>query len=140
MSNIMSAKSIFINLPSKDIEKTRLFWTKLGFTFNEQFCDDKALCLVLNEGSIYVMFLADEYFSTFTNRPIADGTTTQVLLAINVGSRAKVDEMVRKALDNGAIRYQEPNDEGWMYVDRFADIDGHQWEVMCADESYIEKE
>jgi predicted lactoylglutathione lyase len=135
MYNNTNIRSIYINLPVKNIEKTREFWTKLGFSFNEKFSDDKALCLVLNDGNIYAMLISYEFYSTFTNRPIADESTTQVLLAIDVGSKERVDEIIRTALENGATRYLEPADEGWMYYDRFADLDGHQWEVMYADES-----
>lgn len=140
MNNKLNINSIYINLPIKNLENTRQFWTKLGFGFNPQFTDDKALCLVLNDGSIYAMLITHEFFSTFTNRPIADGSTTQVLLAIDVGSRARVDEVMKIALENGATHYLEPEDMGWMYADRFADPDGHQWEIMWADESLIPKE
>ncbi len=133
----MKVKSIFVNLPVKDLQKTRTFWTKLGFAFNEQFSDDKALCLVLNDGNIYSMLITHELFSTFTNRPIADNSSTQVLIAIEVESREKVDEIVTLALENGANRYRESEDHGWMYYDSFADLDGHQWEVMFSDPNQI---
>jgi uncharacterized protein len=68
-----------VNLPIKDLNKTRDFWTKLGFSFNEQFSDDKALCLILNDGLMYSMLITHEMFSTFTNRPIADGITKSVV-------------------------------------------------------------
>ena len=129
----MNVKSIFVNLPVKDLAKTRDFWTKLGFSFNKQFSDDKALCLVLADGLIYSMLITHELYSTFTNRPIADGTTTQVLTAIEVDSREQVDKIVQLALENGATRYREGADHGWMYYDCFADLDGHQWEVMYTD-------
>src|SRR6478752_4265917 len=131
----MNVKSIYVNLPIKDINKTRDFWTKLGFSFNSQFSDEKALCMVLNEGSIYVMLLTQEFFSTFTNRPIADGKTTQVLNAIDVESREKVDEIIKLALANGGTRYRDAQDYEWMYNDAFADPDGHQWEVFYMDSS-----
>ncbi|MEB8347382.1 glyoxalase/bleomycin resistance/extradiol dioxygenase family protein [Flavobacteriaceae bacterium KMM 6898] len=133
----MKAKSIFVNLPIKDLKKSRVFWTNLGFSFNEQFSDDKALCLILNEGTIYAMLLSHNMFSTFTNRAIADNTTTQVLIAIEVESRQNVDDLVKLALDNGGSRYREPQDHGWMYYDSFADLDGHQWEVLYSDPSKI---
>lgn len=129
----MKVKSIFVNLPIKDTQKTRDFWTKLGFSFNEQFSDDKALCLILNDGLIYSMLITHEMFSTFTNRPIADGSTTQVLTAIEVDSREQVDHIVKLALENGATRYRESADHGWMYYDTFADPDGNQWEIMFSD-------
>jgi uncharacterized protein len=129
----MKVKSIFVNLPVKDLNRTRDFWTKLGFSFNEQFSDDKALCLVLNDGLIYSMLISYEMFSTFTNRPISNGSTTQVLTAIQVDIRDDVDKILKLALENGGTRYREPTDHGWMYYDCFMDPDGHQWEVMFTD-------
>ena len=85
----MKAKSIFINLPIQELKKAKCFWTKLGFTFNEQFSNERALYLVLNEDLIYSMFITHEMFSIFTNRPIADGSTTQVLTAIQVAAKIK---------------------------------------------------
>ncbi len=131
------ANSIYINLPVKDLNKTREFWTALGFSFNEKFCDNNAICLILNEGIMYAMLLKNEFFQTFTHRPVSDSSTTQVIIAIDVESREKVDEIVKLALENGASRYREPADHGWVYYDSFADPDGHQWEVMFADESQI---
>lgn len=133
----MVAKSVYINLPVSNLSQTRTFWANLGFGFNEQFSDDKALCLVLNEGKIYAMLITHEFFSTFTNRPIADRSTTQVLIAIEVDSRAEVDNTIKLALANGGSRYRDGQDYGWMYYDSFSDPDGHQWEVMFNDPSQI---
>lgn len=133
----MKIKSIYVNLPVEDISKTRTFWTNLGFSFNEEFSDDRALCLVLNEGLMYAMLISHEMFSTFTNRPIADRSTTQVLTAIEVDSREQVDQVVKLALENGAKRYRDSADHGWMYYDSFEDIDGHQWEILYTDPSQI---
>lgn len=130
-------KSIYINLPIKDIQQTLDFWSKLGFSFNEQFTDDKAICLELQPPLIYAMLIKKELFSTFTNRSVADGKITQVLLAIEVESKNKVDELIAKAMEAGAERYRIAEDHGWMYSDTFSDIDGHQWEVMFMDESLI---
>ncbi len=133
----MKIKSIFVNLPIKDLNRTRDFWTKLGFTFNEQFSDERALCLVLNDGLMYSMLISHEMFGAFTNREISDSTTTQVLIAIEVDSREQVDNIIKLALDNGATRYRESADHGWMYYDCFADLDGHQWEILFSDPTQI---
>jgi len=135
----MNIKSIYVNLPVKDLKSTRVFWTKLGFSFNEQFSDENAICLILNEGSIYSMLIRHEMFTTFTNRPISANTTTQVLVAIEVDSRENVDGIVKIALKNGGSRYREATDYGWMYYDCFADPDGHQWEVLYTDSTKIPK-
>ena len=133
----MKVTSIFVNLPTKDLNKTRDFWTRLGFSFNEQFSNDKALCLILHEGLMYAMLIGHDMFSTFTNRPIADGTTTQVLTALEVESREQVDTIVQLALQNGATRYRDSADHGWMYYDSFADPDGHQWEILFSNPAQI---
>ena len=126
----MQANSVYINLPISDIEKTKNFWTNLGFSFNLEFSDEKALCLEIKTGSIYAMLISKEYFSTFTNKPISDNSTTQVLIAIEVENRKAVDEIISNALSSGGSRYQEPKDHDWMYYDTFSDIDGHQWEIL----------
>ena len=131
----MKINQIYVNLPIKDVQKTRDFWTKLGFSINEQFSNDKAVSVVMKEDHIYAMFLKEEFFQTFTNRPFAKGDTTQVLLAVGVDSREEVDRIVKTALENGGSAYSEPMDHGWMYQRAFADIDGHQWEMMFADVS-----
>ena len=114
------------------------FFAHLGFSFNLQFTDDKAACLVISEGSIYAMLIIEEYFRTFTKKPISDATkNTEVLIAIDAESRAEVDSLVKKAVEAGGSVYMEPQDHGWMYGHSFADPDGHQWEVLYMDESAV---
>ena len=136
----MKINQIYVNLPVKDVQKTREFWTKLGFSINEQFSDEKAVCVVMKENHIYTMFLKEEFFQTFTDRPVAKGETTQALLAIGVNSREEVDQVVKTAIENGGSTYSEPQDHGWMYQSAFSDLNGHQWEVMFADMSKLPTE
>ena len=133
----MKIKAIYVHLPVKDLAKTRAFWTQLGFIFNDHFSNDRALCLVLQEDRMYSMLISHELFGTFTHKPIADGSTTQVLAALEVESREEVDRIVQGALQHGGTRYREAVDHDWMYYDSFADLDGHQWEVMYTDTSKL---
>lgn len=129
------AKQIFINLPVQNLEKSVEFFSKLGFSFNKQFTDEKAACMIIGE-NIYSMLLQKNFFRGFTKKEIADAKkTTEVLIAIDAESREAVDELVRKAVDAGGLIYNEPQDHGWMYGHSFADLDGHQWEVLYMDES-----
>jgi hypothetical protein len=133
------AKQIFINLPVKNLKKSMTFFEKLGFTFNMQFTDDKAACMIIGE-NIYAMLLLEKFFKTFTNKEIADAKkTTEVLIAIDAESKYAVDEMIRKAVEAGGSTYRNPQDNGWMYGHSFADLDGHQWEVLYLDESQMLK-
>ena len=134
------AKQVYINLPVKDLKRTTEFFSKLGFTFNQQFTDDNAACMEIGE-NIYAMLLVEKFFKTFTNKQISDATkSTEVLIAIDAQSKTEVDNMVKKAIDAGGSIYKEPQDHGWMYQHSFADPDGHQWEVLYMDESQIPKE
>ncbi|PWN71999.1 glyoxalase/bleomycin resistance/extradiol dioxygenase family protein [Chryseobacterium phosphatilyticum] len=133
----MKANQIYVNFPVKDIQKTKEFWTKLGFPINEQFSDDKAVCVMMNEDSIYVMFLVEEYFQTFIDRPIAPVNTTRSLVSIGLNSREEVDQVVNTALENGAYQHEEPEDFGWMYQNSFWDPDGHGWNIIFADPSQM---
>ena len=133
------AKQIFVNLPVKDLKKSMAFFSELGFTFNPQFTDDNAACMIIGE-NIYSMLLQEKFFKGFTKKEISDATkTTEVLIAIDVNSRREVNELVSKAVGAGGIIYREPDDHGWMYAHSFADLDGHQWEVLYIDVNAMPK-
>lgn len=131
------ASKIFINLPVKDLQKSINFFTQLGFTFNQQFTDHQATCMIIGE-NIFAMLLVEDRFKDFTKKPIADARkTTEVLIALDAQSREEVDTMVKNAVKAGGSTYIEPQDHGWMYGHSFADLDGHQWEILYMDESAI---
>jgi uncharacterized protein len=127
------AKQIFVNLPVKDLNKSIEFFTKLGFSFNPQFTNEEATCMIIAE-NIYAMLLVEKRFLDFTKKEIADATkTTEVLIAIDAESKEAVNEMVSKAKAAGGSIYMDAADHGWMYQHSFADLDGHQWEIAYID-------
>lgn len=126
------AKSIFVNLPVKDLKKSKAFWESLGFSFNAQFTDDTAACLVLGE-NICAMLLTHPKFSGFMpkGKTLADAhASTEVLIAIDVPTKAGVDELVKRAVAGGGKTYNQPQDHGFMYAHAFQDLDGHCWEPL----------
>ncbi|ROI06853.1 glyoxalase/bleomycin resistance/extradiol dioxygenase family protein [Chryseobacterium sp. G0240] len=133
----MKINQIYVNLPVKDVQKTKEFWTRLGFPINQQFSDEKAVCVVMKEDNIYVMFLDEAYFQTFTGKPVAKENTSQVLVAVGLNSREEVDKVVNAAVENGAHQHEEPQDYGWMYQNSFWDLDGHGWNMTFADVSQM---
>ncbi|MFB9212442.1 VOC family protein [Echinicola jeungdonensis] len=129
------SKKIFVNLPVKDLEKSIGFFTELGFSFNPQFTDEKATCMIIEDGHIFAMLITENFFKTFTKKPISDAKkNTEVLLALQLESKEEVDKLVKNAVNAGGDIYMEPVDHGWMYQHSFADLDGHQWELFCMDE------
>ncbi len=131
------AKQIFVNLPVKDLNKSVAFFTRLGFSFNPQFTDEKATCMIIGE-NIFAMLLVEPFFKTFTKKGISDAhKSTEVLIALDASSRDEVKSMVAKAIAAGGTQYMDPQDHGWMYQHSFADLDGHQWEILYMDESAL---
>ncbi|NJK51625.1 MAG: VOC family protein [Leptolyngbyaceae cyanobacterium SU_3_3] len=128
---------IFVNLPVQDLQNSVAFFTQLGFTFNAQFTDKTATCMIVSE-DIYVMLLTHQKFKTFTPNPICDAKqSTEVLVCLSMESRVAVDDIVSKALDAGGNTYSEPKDHGFMYAHGFQDLDGHIWEVMYMEPSAV---
>ncbi|WP_219214871.1 VOC family protein [Variovorax boronicumulans] len=125
------ATQIFVNLPVKDLKKSVDFFTALGYTFNPQFTDENATCMIVSDDHIYVMLLVETFFKTFTPKPIADAkAATEVLVALSCESRAQVDEMVKKAVAAGGRTPTQPQDLGFMYQHGYEDLDGHMWELV----------
>jgi hypothetical protein len=133
VKDIAMHQQIYVNLPVKNIERTKTFFANLGFTFNPQFSNESALCMVIGN-NIFAMLLAENFFQTFTKKPIADAKrSTEVLVCLSCDSRAHVDELVAKAVAAGGTAPNDPQDHGFMYGHGFEDLDGHVWELMYMD-------
>ena len=131
---------IFVNLPVKDLNNTIDFFTKLGFKFNPQFTDENATCMIVGE-DIFVMLLVEKFFKTFTKKEICNTSKdTEVIVALSVESKEKVDQMINKALESGGKESREPQDHGWMYGRSFEDINKHLWEIIYIDESAVKND
>ncbi len=128
----MPSRKLFVNLPVRDLKKSVAFFTSLGFAFNPKFTDDKAACMIVSEEA-FVMLLVHPFFNTFTKREICDEKHVEALFSISCESRAEVDELVKKALANGAAPDVDPEDHGFMYSWSFYDLDGHGWGVLWMD-------
>jgi len=124
---------LFVNLPVRDLEKSKEFFSVLGFEFNPKFTDDNAACMVISDKA-FAMLLTESYFKGFTRKQLCDTSkSTEGLFALSCESRAEVDEVVKKAIAAGATHAMDPQDHGFMYGWSFYDLDGHHWEVMWMD-------
>ena len=133
-----TSRKIFVNLPVRDLKRSMDFFAALGFTFNPQFTDDKAACMIVSEEA-FVMLLGEPFFRTFTRRDLCDTRThTEGLFALSCSSRAEVDQMVGTAIANGGQHAMDPMDHGFMYGWSFYDVDGHHWEVLWMDPANVQ--
>jgi predicted lactoylglutathione lyase len=124
------ATQIFVNLPVKDLHRSVEFFTTLDFTFDPQFTDENATCMIVGE-NIFVMLLVESFFKSFTHKDLCDATkSTEVIVCLSLDSREKVDEMVSKAVAAGGTTPNQSKDHGFMYQHGFQDLDGHLWELI----------
>lgn len=134
----MSTK-VFVNLAVKDLPKTMEFFSNLGFSFNPQFTNDDAACMIISEEN-YTMLLKEEFFASFINKEIADAKkTTEVLMALSFDSKEEVDQIMAKAIAAGGKETRASQDLGFMYSRSFEDLDGHIWEPFWMDPKHIQK-
>ncbi|MFC9661028.1 VOC family protein [Nocardia sp. NPDC127606] len=134
----MSNKMIFINLPVADLDRSKGFYEALGWKVNEDFTDQNAACIVVDD-NICLMLLTKDFFTTFSKRPIAN-TAGQIgaAYALSLGSAAEVDVLTDAAVAAGGT--EETNDDKkaqeaqvGMHGRTFIDPDGHQWEPFYMD-------
>ena len=128
---------IFVNLPVKDLKRSIAFFTHVGFSFNAQFTNENATCMIIGE-NMYAMLLTEPFFSTFITKPVGDAKqSAQAIVALSVGSREEVDALADKAIEAGGMQYKELQQQDFMYGRNFEDPDGHLWEVFFMDMSAI---
>ena len=123
-------RMIFVNLPVKDLEKSKAFFAALGFAHNPQFTDPTAACVVVSD-TIFAMLLTHDKYREFNAKTIADAReTSEVMICLSADSRDEVNALMDAALKAGATESRPAADHGFMFHRCFDDLDGHTWELM----------
>jgi predicted lactoylglutathione lyase len=132
-------KEIWLNFPVKDVNKSKEFFTRIGFTPNEKHTKGDMVCFEVGEKKMTVLFFAEEVFKGFTKSEISDTKRgAEVLISFDAESREEVDETAKKVRDAGGRIFSEPSEiQGWMYGFAFADLDGHRWNMVFMDFSKL---
>ena len=131
---------IFVNMHVKDLDRSKVFFEKLGYTFNPQFTDANAACLVISD-TIFAMLLNTESMARFLpkGKSLADASkTTEVMLALSADSKDAVNAIFDKAIAAGATEARPAEDHGFMFSRCINDLDGHIWEFFWFDPSALQ--
>jgi uncharacterized protein len=122
---------IYVNLPVHDLKKSCAFFEAMGYSFNPEFSNNQAACLVLGE-NLHAMLLEHAFFKTFISKDIVDAkTSTEVLVCLSCESKAQIDALVSKAIAAGGTAHRPAIDHGFMYQHSYEDLDGHIWEMVA---------
>ncbi len=123
------ATKLFVNLPVKDLGRSKAFFTELGLPFYGQ-ADDMASVIISEHTQ--VMLLAETVFASYARNGVADATaSTEMILVLGVETREQVDELAGRAEAAGGQPVGAPRNDGYRYQRGFTDLDGHHWEALC---------
>ena len=134
-------KQIWLNLPVKEIVKSKEFFVKMGFSFSKEYETDSSKCMLVGNADFVVMLFEESVFEGFSQNKITDTkASSEILISIDAESKEEVDEFAKRAIEAGGTLFAPPaENQGWMYGCGFADLDGHRWNVMFMDFSKLPK-
>ncbi|MFY0577592.1 VOC family protein [Cystobacter fuscus] len=62
-------KQIIFNLPVRDLDKSKAFFSALGFSFNPHFSNESAAFMVIVDGSINAMLMTEAFSRASSTSP-----------------------------------------------------------------------
>lgn len=135
-------KQIWLNLPVKEVAKSKAFFSKIGFSFNEEHDTPSSTCMVVGEGKFVVMLFEESLFASFSQNKLTETqASSEILISIDAESKEEVDQFTEKVKQAGGNVFSQPaENEGWMYGSAFADLDGHRWNILFMDFSKMPKQ
>lgn len=124
-------KQIIFNLAVKDLDKSKAFFSALGFSFNPQYGNDSAAFMNIVDGSIHAMLLTENFFRSLIDKPLVQAReANEIIICLSCESREEVDSLIARAVAAGGRTPHPPEDHGFMYDQGFEDLDGHLWNLV----------
>ncbi|WP_234572721.1 VOC family protein [Rhodohalobacter sp. 614A] len=124
-------KELWLNLPVKNLKKSKEFFTKIGFSFKNREMENM-IAMEVGEKKVAVMLLDESTFKNAAQNEITDtNQSSEILISFDAESREEVDELAQKAEAAGGTVFGKPSEiQGWMYGCGFTDLDGHRWNAL----------
>ncbi len=129
-------RSIWINLPVKDIGKSKAFFSKIGFTLNTSYgIREDSASFLIGEDKLVMMLFEKSVYEGFAGVDLPESLSgSEVLFSLDAASPEEVDEIAKNVVEAGGTIYGEPGyKDGWMYGCGFIDLDGQRWSVLYMD-------
>ena len=124
-------KQIIFNLPVQDLERSKAFFSALGFTLNPRYSNENALFMNVVDDTLHVMLMTQAFFESLINKPaVRARDANEVIICLSCESRDEVDTLISRAQAAGARIPHPPEDHGFMYDQGFEDLDGHLWNLV----------
>lgn len=122
------ATMVFANFPVADLQASTEFYTKLGFTQNKDYSDERASGMVWDD-HFWVMLLTRDYYQEFIGlRSVVDPSKMSgALIAFSLESAQAVRDFAQAAKGNGGSYYKVESgiSEDVMVGFEVEDLDGN---------------
>ncbi|XRE43970.1 Glyoxalase family protein [Tenacibaculum discolor] len=129
-------KTIWLNLPVKNMKKSKVFFKTIGFEENPMHKNAEHIgSFFIGENNFVLMLFPEKEFKGFTKNEVSNTQKgTEMLINVDAQSREEVDKMAITVSKAGGVIFSEPSEsQGWMYGFGFADLDGHRWSMLYMD-------
>ncbi|KQY15909.1 extradiol dioxygenase [Massilia sp. Root133] len=124
-------KQIIFNLAVQDLDRSKAFFSALGFTINPRYSNENALFMNVVDDTLHVMLMTEAFFESLINKPaVRARDANEVIICLSCESRDEVDSLIARAQAAGARIPHPPEDHGFMYDQGFEDLDGHLWNLV----------
>jgi predicted lactoylglutathione lyase len=124
-------KQIIFNLPVQDLDRSKAFFSALGFTLNSRYSNENALFMNVVDDTLHVMLMTEGFFKSLINKPVVQAReANEVIICLSCESREELDSLIARAKAAGARIPHPPEDHGFMYDQGFEDLDGHLWNLV----------
>src|SRR5262245_15593804 len=96
-------KEFWVNLPVKDIKRSREFFTEIGFSLNQKYGNsEESASFLIGDKNVVLMLFPEPTFKGFTRNEITDPRkSTEVLFSIDAANREEVDALAKKVSNAG---------------------------------------
>lgn len=124
-------KQIILNLPVKDLGKSKAFFSALGFTADARIDGENAVLMHIDGDTIQAMLTTEPFFKSLIDKPVVQAKeANELVICLTCESKEEVDTLIARALAAGGRVPHPPEDHGFMYDQGFEDIDGHLWNLV----------
>lgn len=125
-------KELWINLPVKDLGRSREFFSTIGFNIMKQGeAGNEMVGMIVGVHQVHVMLVLEERFKSYSLNALTDtDQSTEALFSISVETKEELDETIGKVKQAGGFVFSEPAEQNKFYGAGFADLDGHRWNLL----------
>lgn len=128
----MKPKMIWANVAVDDLERTRNFYSRLGFKSNDPHHAADLTSFFFGDNDFVMHFFKRNVLQSNTKVPIADSkTSNEIIFTLSAQSKDEVNRWATEVEKAGGKLISQPEEFGEHYYGFvFADPDGHKFNVF----------